>query len=264
MGKTNPDRKKRKRKKDRYSGKTHRNNKIKKSKKVTTKPNIKDKSKHARINRLDKIDSDYFPSGFKTTVLHKDPYIVKLRRFLNSEEIETLLSMAQGKFEKSTIVVDGEMVLSNVRTSETAYITECGHPDRQPKPVRRLLDKVCYLTGCEKHQIEGLMVVKYGEGDEYYNHHDYFKPEHTEVLSNGGQRIAIFFCYLNSLDVGNGGETEFPLIGVKSKPSRGTAIFWWDTSKNGELLTKTLHRGNPVKSGVKYGLNIWVRATGWK
>ena len=29
--------------------------------------------------------------------------------------------------------------------------------------------------------------------------------------------------------------------------------------KNGDLDDQTLHGGNPITSGVKYGLNIWVR-----
>ena len=219
----------------------------------------------ARIDKLDKINSDYFPDGFKTTVLYEDPYIVKIRRLLNTEEVETLLEMANGKFERSTIVVDGELTYSNVRTSETAFITENGHYDIYSDPVENLLKKICYLANCERQQIEGLMVVKYGNGDEYYDHHDYFKPEHTEVLADGGQRVATFFCYLSSLDKDEGGETEFPLLNVKSKPSKGSALFWWNNNSNGKLLSKTLHRGNPVKSKkhIKYGLNIWIREEGW-
>jgi hypothetical protein len=214
-----------------------------------------------RIDYLSKIDSSKFPEGFKPKILYKNPYIVKLRRFLNSDEITAMLNMADGKFGRSTIVVDGEMVYSNVRTSETAFITESGHYEEYSKPIKQVLDKVCYLVGCKKEQIEGLMVVKYVDGEEYYNHHDYFKPEHTDIIADGGQRIATFFCYLTSLRDDEGGETEFPLIKLKSRPSRGTALFWWNTDSDGRLLYKTLHRGNPVKSKdrIKYGLNIWIR-----
>ena len=262
MGQSDKNRKKRKRKRkynDRYK------KKYKKSKTKHYRKNTRKKKPGARMNRLDKINLNRFPEGFKTTILHEKPYIVKIRRLLNTEEIDTILSMAEGKFERSTIVVDGEMVLSNVRTSKTAFITDCGHKEEYSKPIDQILKKVCYLAGCKRSQIESMMVVKYEEGEEYYNHHDFFKPDHIEVIANGGQRTATFFCNLSSLDSEEGGETEFPLIGVKSKPSKGTAIFWWDTTKSGKLLAKTLHRGNPVKAKnkIKYGLNIWVRETGW-
>jgi len=218
----------------------------------------------AKIDNLNKIDPSLFPDGFKTTVLYENPYIVKIRRFLNTEEIEELLKMGEGKFDRSTIVVDGEMTYSNTRTSETAFITENGQIEKYSDPVENVLKKVCYLTGCKRNQIESLMLVKYNKGEQYYNHHDYFKPEHIEMVDGGGQRLATFFIYLTSLDSDEGGETEFPLIGVKTKPSKGTAVFWWNENSDGKLLTKTLHRGNPVKSDkTKYGVNIWVREKGW-
>ena len=245
--------------------KPHRNPHIK-----TTSNSYKKHKKHkkhrsrSRLDRPNKINPSRFPPGFKTKVIHNNPYIIKIRRLLDTEEIDTLLSMAKGHFEKSTIVVDGEMVFSNVRTSETAYITVSGHYEEYPEPVERLLNKICYLAGCKRYQIEGLMVVKYGNGEEYYNHHDYFRSEHTDIIAEGGQRISTFFCYLTSLDKDEGGETEFPLIRVKIKPSKGTGVFWWNTDTSGKVLNKTLHRGNPVKSDkIKYGLNVWIREYGW-
>lgn len=223
------------------------------------------KKYRSRLEKLDKIKLSEFPKGFHPTIINKTPYIVKLRRLLNTEEIEELLKMAEGKYEKSTIVVDGKLVTSDVRTSETAYITENGHHDKYSKPIENILKKICYLTKCKRHQIEGLMVVKYEKNQQYYDHHDYFKKQHVEMISDGGQRIATFFCYLTSLEINEGGETEFPQLGIKIKPSKGTGVFWWNTNEKGKTLSKTLHRGNPVDSDkIKYGLNIWVRQTGWK
>lgn len=207
------------------------------------------------------INPKLFPPGFSTKIIHDKPYIVKIRRFLDSNEIKILLGMAKGLFEKSTIVVDGKMVKSTTRSSRTAFITDNGHYNYYDDGVNNILDKVCYLTSCDRTQIEGLMVVKYREGDEYQEHHDYFKEEHQDVIADGGNRIGTFFVYLNSLEPGEGGETEFPEIGVKAKPSKGTAVFWWDTDSKGDVIPSTLHRGNPVlgKNKTKYGLNIWIR-----
>ena len=212
------------------------------------------------INRIHKINTNLFPEGFKPKILSDKPYLVKLRRFLNTKEVNTLLEMAEGKYEKSTIVLDDELTYSTTRTSETAYITDNG---KIPKGLESITNKVCYLVGCKPHQIEGLMVVKYEPNQQYYNHHDYFEPEFDEMIRDGGQRISSFFCYLTSLEPGEGGETEFPLIDIKVKPSKGTSVFWWNTDRHGNTIESTLHRGNPVKSGVKYGLNIWIREHGW-
>ena len=218
----------------------------------------------ARINQPAKIDQKHFPEGFSVKRLSEDPYILKLRRFLNTEECETLIKMAKGKFERSTIVYDDELIESTTRTSETAFITDDGHFNQYSAPVEKVLEKVMYLTGCKRNQIEGLMVVKYRTGQEYQEHHDFFKPEHTEMMETNGNRTTTFFCYLTSLDPEDGGETEFPLLNLKVKPSKGTAVFWWNQRSDGTLINETLHRGNPVLGEkTKYGLNIWVREHGW-
>jgi prolyl 4-hydroxylase len=217
----------------------------------------------ARIDNLDKINSNHFPEGFQTKILSSKPYIVKLRRFLNTEEINSLLSLADGQFERSTIVVSDEMVESTTRTSETAFIMDNGNYEKYNKPIEKLLKKICYVANCKRNQIE-MMLVKYGNGEEYQDHWDFFKPDHTETMAVEGQRIATFFCYLTSLDVKEEGETEFPLVGLKVKPSKGTAVFWWNATPSGKLINKTLHRGNPVLGNtIKYGLNIWIRENGW-
>ena len=215
----------------------------------------------AKINHLSKIDKTKFPEGFATRILCNDPYIVKIRRFLNTEECETMIEMAHGKFKRSTIVYDDELIESSTRTSSTAFVTDNGHFEKYSEPVERILEKVMYLTGCKRRQIEGLMVVKYSPGQEYQQHHDFFKPEHTDMMGgNFMQRILTFFCYLTSLDSEDGGETEFPLLDLKIKPSKGTAVFWWNQKPDGTLIEETLHRGNPVLGDkTKYGLNIWIR-----
>jgi prolyl 4-hydroxylase len=235
---------------------------IKMGKKIFTNP-------HPRGSIIDtpkEINPEYFPKGFSTKILSDKPYIVKIRRFLESCEIDILLSMAEGLFTRSKIVVDGEMIDSIARTSQTAFITDNGHYKHTDDPIiNNVLNKVCYLTGCNTSQIEALMVVKYLEGDEYQEHHDYFYEDDQNLIEGCGQRMATFFVYLNSLDDDKGGETEFPKLDLKIKPSKGTATFWWNQNKHGDVIPETLHRGNPVKGRktIKYGLNIWIREYGY-
>lgn len=246
-----------------HIGKYHELRKSDQSNRVKHRKKKYSESHDQPIDKIDKIDNSKFHNGFKPKIVHKYPYIVKLRRFLNSKEINAIMELADGNFEPSTTIVDNEQIISSGRTSNTAFITDDGQYEKYPKPIHSILEKVCYLTGCKQNQIEGLMVVRYEVGQEYYNHHDYFKSADKDLIKEGGQRIATFFCYLNSLDEGDGGETEFPEIGVKVKPSKGTAVFWWNEDPRGNPLEKTLHRGNPIKKGVKYGLNIWIRDEGW-
>lgn len=231
-------------------------------KKMDSNKNSK-REKRRNPNRIDKpnsLDVNLFPDNFEPKILSNNPYILKLKGMLSKEEVKAVLREAKGKYKKSTIVVDGEIVYSNTRTSQTSYIADQGLRKTYNENIESIIEKVCYLTGCKRNQIE-MMAVKYEKGEEYYNHHDYFEP--NNVL-NGGQRLGTFFCYLSSLKRDDGGETEFPKLGIKSVPRRGTALFWWNVDGNGKVIDKTLHRGNPLKTDkIKYGLNIWIREKGW-
>lgn len=219
-----------------------------------------------RIDQPTRINKDRFHPRFRTKLVKDDPYILKLSHLLNRKEIKAIIKMAYDKgFEKSTIVVDGQLTQSTTRTSETAYLTDDGHKYTYDKYIESVLKKICYLMSCDRSKIESLMVVKYGEGKEYYNHWDFFEPADESFRNDGGQRIATFFVYLNDLDgKDHGGETEFPRIGVKVTPRKGTGIFWWN-EREGKVIRDTMHRGNPVKGkgNIKYGLNIWIRKDGW-
>lgn len=198
--------------------------------------------------------------GFHAREIHSDPYIVKIKNLLSDEEIEELLKLAKGRFERSNLMVDGELVVNHTRTSSTAFIMDDGLPDNYGKILERMIERICYLVNCKREQLE-VMCVRYKTGEKFDSHVDYFDDHEIDVLDQGGQRIATFFVYLNTLH-GSGGETEFTKLGIKSKPRKGAAVFWWNRDpKTKKMLPSTEHRGNPVeKEGVvKYGLNIWIR-----
>ena len=67
------------------------------------------------------------------------------------------------------------------------------------------------------------------------------------------------FCLCHHVE--NGGETEFPVCDLKCQPTEGTAILWSNVRRdeeNGEWVPdpRTIHRGCPVQSGRKIGMNI--------
>jgi len=213
------------------------------------------------IKDFEKIKSKYVHEGFKIRKLNSSPYIVKINRLLNSEEISELLKLAKGKFEKSNVVIDGKLVYNDSqRNSSTAYLFKDGLPDKYNKTIERMIRRICHLTNCKRSQIE-MMCVRYRKGEKFGKHVDYFKEDELYVLDNGGQRIATFFVYLNTLEKGEGGETQFTKLGIKSRPVKGDSLFWYNQYENGETSSYTEHQGNPVDTDtVKYGLNIWIRS----
>lgn len=229
------------------------------------------KGKGSRLDKPDKLQdkiardgkAHLFSERFKARRVSKSPYIVKINNFLDKKEKEELLALTKGKFERSNIVVNGELVYDdNQRTSSTAYIFKDGLPDKYSKTIERLIERICYLADCERGQIE-MMAVRYKKGEFFGPHVDYFDEDEIGVLDSAGQRIMTFFVYLNTLEKGEGGETEFTKLGIKSQPKKGDAVFWYNQDpKTGKMLPETEHQGNPVLSDtVKFGLNIWVRSS---
>jgi len=203
------------------------------------------------INKLKEI------KNFKAREINSYPYVVKINKLLRDEEIEELLQLSKGNFEKSNIMIDGELIYNKQRTSSTAYLFEDGMPGKYSKNIERLIKRICYLMNCERSQLE-IMCVRYKKGEYFGKHVDYFQ-EHE--IDSSGQRIATFFVYLNTIDKGDGGETEFTKLGIKSRPKKGDAVFWYNKNfKTGEMIPETEHQGNPVTGDImKYGLNIWIR-----
>lgn len=76
-------------------------------------------------------------------------------------------------------------------------------------------------------------------------------------MARQGQRLVTVFVYLNDMV---GGEcTHFPKLNLRSKPRKGCALLWYNLDGTGAPDELTLHGGEPVTQGQKWGMNIWLR-----
>ena len=113
--------------------------------------------------------------------------------------------------------------------------------------------KLCYLDYLEQWDflksflptvhIGTFNIQKYDEGG-------HFGALHSErtTLSNL-HRMHVWMTYLN--DVSDGGETEFPMFGLKIKPEKGKTLIWpadWSHA----------HLGRIVEKGNKYIITGWM------
>ena len=212
------------------------------------------------LERLQSKERKYLLKIFHARKINSFPYIVKVNNLISSEEIDELLSIAKNIFERSNIVVNGKLVYDTSRTSSTAYLFRDGLPDKYSKNIEKMIKRICYLLKCDRSNLE-IMAVRYKKGEKFNQHVDYFEENELGKLDNAGNRVATFFVYLNSLEKGDGGETFFTKLGIKSRPKKGDAVFWYNKDfKSGNYLPMTEHEGKPVLTNkIKYGLNIWQR-----
>ncbi|KAL8429060.1 hypothetical protein Efla_005878 [Eimeria flavescens] len=91
--------------------------------------------------------------------------------------------------------------------------------------------------------LEGLVLVKYDEGDYFREHHDgKFRPK-TVLL------------YLNGVE--EGGYTHFTRLGLQIAPAEGCGAVWGNVTPAGCMDVRTLHAGAPPVKGTKYVVNCF-------
>ena len=193
----------------------------------------------------------------------EDINLIEIDNFLSDDEINKIISKGSPKLQKSGILSAREYSYTDesIRKSETAFMPD----DEMTINIKKKASKYTKLPW---FNAENLQLLKYNPGGKYEAHYDFFLSarnpnsiEYKKMISEGGDRIYTFFIYLN--DDFTGGETEFPNLGKKIIPKKGKAVFWRNLHKDGSHNIFSKHSGNPVKSGIKYACNLWIREKKW-
>jgi len=109
-------------------------------------------------------------------------------------------------------------------------------------------------------QPDPLSLLRYGPGQSYKPHYDYFDPEadaHRDALASGGQRTKTALVYLNNGY--GGGHTAFPKIDWSFLGEPGDALLFANVKRNGLPDPETLHAGLPISKGEKLVASKWFR-----
>ncbi len=120
------------------------------------------------------------------------------------------------------------------------------------------------LMGFETQDGELLQGQRYYVGEHYHLHCDYFPqdvPYWPAMRVSGGQRCWTAMAYL--CEVEQGGETQFPRLGVTIPPRAGTVLIWNNMIADGSPNHDTLHAALPVIKGTKYIVTRWYRERPW-
>ena len=108
--------------------------------------------------------------------------------------------------------------------------------------------------------LEAFAVLHYAPGEAYGEHVDFLDPAipaYAAELAQRGQRVATCLIYLN--DDYEGGETEFPKLGLSFKGGKGDALIFFSTDPSGHPDRRTVHAGRTPTSGEKWLLSQFFR-----
>ncbi|XP_026061552.1 prolyl 4-hydroxylase subunit alpha-1-like [Carassius auratus] len=178
----------------------------------------------------------------KEEVEWDEPLIIRYHDIISDTEIEILKNISRPLLSRSKT----KGGVTKIRTSQSVILDE-GHP-----VVARVNQRIADITGLSMESAERLHVQNYGIGGKYEPHYDEWNDETG--------RIATFLIYMS--DVEKGGATAFTKVGIALKPKQGSAVFWYNLHKNGNVDLKTEHAGCPVLWGNKWVANKWIHKFG--
>ena len=120
-------------------------------------------------------------------------------------------------------------------------------------------DRMARLAGASYAQGEPLSMLAYRPGDHYKSHYDYLSDDDgiaSDDLAQRGQRIATALIRLNQEFTG--GDTVFPRLETRWSGVRGDALTFTNTLPDLRGDPRTLHKGEPVETGMKILVSLWL------
>lgn len=186
-----------------------------------------------------------------------DYKVFEIENFLSDDICDHIIKLAKKKgMIDSTIVNDEGKRVIDIATRKSQ---QCWLEDNEDDKISYLSKIIAELSSIPIEHQEHLQVVSYEPECYYKPHFDAsYHPNVIPVMNHGcGPRIYTFIVYLNECE---GGETEFPKLGIKIKPKKGKAILFQNVDNNLDLIPESMHAGCQVTSGVKWIANKWIRA----
>jgi TPR repeat protein len=159
-----------------------------------------------------------------------------------------LINVAAPMLAPSSVVdpSTGAAMQSQLRTSHSMHF----QPSMYDATTHLALRRIARIAGLPVSHAEPLGVLRYGPGQEYRPHYDYYTDDQHQA-----QRVSTVFVYLNHVEEGGG--TDFPRLGVKVDPARGKAVKFLNCGADGKPNPETLHAGLPVIRGEKWLATLW-------
>ncbi len=204
------------------------------------------------------IDVDAWIAAPPKESLSEAPRIRTIENFASAAVCAWLIERARGKLGRARTydVETGEGIVGESRTnSETDFnIVE------SDLALILLRARIAAATDLPPAVFELTKVLHYAVGQRFAPHFDFIDPAtkgFAGELEARGQRLATFLVYLN--DDYEGGETEFPALGLRHRGRRGDALLFANVDLAGNPDRRTLHAGLPPTRGEKWVLSQWIR-----
>ncbi len=187
-------------------------------------------------------------------VLNESPRTVAIAGFLPPPACDWLIGLARGRVKPALVYnPDGSPSVESGARSNSFLEFGVLNCDVVVLVVRQ---RIAATIGVPVGALENSQVLHYEVGQQFAPHFDYLDPALPEVAERG-QRIVTFLIYLN--EAFEGGETDFPRLGLRHKGDAGDALYFGNLDAAGAPDPRTLHAGLPPTRGEKWLFSQWVR-----
>ena len=191
-------------------------------------------------------------------VLRDDPRLWIFERFVSPQVCDWIIARARDRLAPAKVFdqVTGGPAINDDRINSAA---EIGLTDVD-LVLLAVRERIAAAAGQPMLHLEGPQVLHYHVGERFILHHDYLdpaRPGYAIDIASRGQRLATCLVYLN--DDLEGGETEFPELGIRHRGAPGDALMFFNVDASGLPDPRTMHAGLSPTSGEKWVLSQWIR-----
>jgi len=191
-------------------------------------------------------------------VLSQSPRVVAIEGFLSRRVCDWIIARGADRLAPARVHDGGDAAgRIDLGRTNSAFEIDFDHLDLVILMVRT---RISATIGLPAAAFESPQILHYAAGQSFALHHDYLDPDKAAPAANiaaFGQRIVTFLTYLNA-DF-EGGETDFPRIGLRHRAGAGDALYFGNVEPSGAVDPRTLHAGLPPKLGEKWLLSQWIR-----
>jgi hypothetical protein len=191
--------------------------------------------------------------------LSTGPLVRRFPDLLTDAACDWLRQRAAGRLRRALIYDPGEGgdVSDHMRTNSlTAF--DLADIDVVQVVLQHRMSVAC---GVSLHHAEGPTILHYAVGEQITNHFDFVNtrlPGYADVIEQRGERIITFLAYLN--DDYDGGETDFPALGLRHKGRRREGLFFTNALPTGGPDRRMVHAGLPPANGEKWIVSQFFRS----
>lgn len=204
------------------------------------------------------IDLGFWAAAVAGVTLSAAPLVQSFDGLLPFTVCDWLIERSRTQLKRALVydAVGGREIADHTRTNTVAQF------DLMGTELLHLLVQMRMSAACRTPiaNMEATAVLHYDVGEEITNHFDFVNPRvpnYTEEIARNGQRMLTFLIYLN--DDYDGGETEFPRLGIRHKGRRGEGLLFINALEDGSPDLRTVHAGRPPMRGEKWVVSQFVR-----